>query len=956
MSVQLALKDAERLVCTPILEVLFARHLQQQSVRIEKALARFDPDKLDRAQVRQDAVNWLRFILGRLTNELVFERFSAFRSVHNRFWRPGSATGATSQNALLNDFAASPLWLDYFGSQTAQTVLGELINKVIENWFAAVTETVVRMDENRSGIANVMVPEASDPGRLMSIDFGLSDLHGNGRAVAIARFDLGKIVYKPRDIVTEVIWNDLMGFVSQRAFNRTFPKPRLLVCEAFGFVEFIAHEPCQTVAEVDQCFEMFGAIVALAHGLGTTDLHHENIIVRGAIPYVVDAETLLPASLRPRDDITMGGEASVNPALTTFASIYELGLLPVIVEPPKTQIAAADKEPLEQIMGGFAPYGIEPINAYVPVAMNSDNVTFASSVLQQELAPNLPVWQARTVLPADHVETLVEGFETAYDVVSAARTVVSDKISTRMDRARIRLVPRPTRLYSTILTRSISSEALASDHIRRKIIRDDLVGLSKAEVDVDNTLLDLEIEQLVGADVPRFELGARDDGVDNADLGTPPLDQMQDRLAALCPEDKTLQAATLRLSVSTPAKFKDTVSTQTDPRLTRLKTLCTAISDAAQWDDDGAWWPQVTNDSGRRGTRVHRDREALYDGSAGTALAMAEIGVQLGNSTLTSLAKASLMYPESGAQAAQRGPGLARGLAGFSFVLLRAGAALDDDQMIVRATALLREHGPGWVQNGAASDLLFGDAGLLMTALLADRINPHPDMRSLADSLARKLVAARFETPDGCVWPTEDGRPASLHAAHGPTGIAVALSKWAALRGDEQTLGVIRSAFRSDGAYWMNDVGGWQHLPGDADPVAGWSWCGGRAGALSARLIARDLVGVPIDIQHIQAAVMADPNGSLTKPTLGLCCGTAGILDALIRAHEALLPCGDANLTLCDGIARRIEDADALLTGSAALRKINPLFTSLFSGCAGASMALARSIWTDDIRSLVWFD
>ena len=422
----------------------------------------------------------------------------------------------------------------------------------------------------------------------------------------------------------------------------------------------------------------------------------------------------------------------------------------------------------------------------------------------------------------------MDGFETAYDIICAARTVVSDKISAGIDRARIRLVPRPTRLYSTILTRSVSSEALTSDDTRRKIIRDDLVGLSKAEVDLDNTLLDLEIEQLVRADVPRFELGARDSGVDDADLGAPPIEQMWDRLAALCPEDKTLQAATLRLSVSSPAKYKDAVSTISDTRLMRLKTLCNTVSDAAQWDGEGVWWPQVTNDAGRRGTRVHCDREALYDGSAGTALAMAEIGVKLEDSTLTSLARASLMYPRSGHQAARRGPGLARGLAGFSFALLRAGAALDDDEMIARAIALLREYGSGWMKSGAVSDLLFGDAGLLMAALLADRINPQQEMQSLADGLAKKLVASVVEVPDGCVWPTRDGMPTSLHAAHGSTGIAAALSKWAALRGDEQTLRVIRSAFRSDDAYWMHDVSGWQHLPGDVGPVAGWSWCGGR--------------------------------------------------------------------------------------------------------------------------------
>ncbi|MCL3882223.1 type 2 lanthipeptide synthetase LanM [Marivita sp. GX14005] len=948
----LSLREAERLACTPVLGPVFAEHLAEEERTLEAALGRFAPERIDHAQIKRDALDWLQVILGRLTNEFVFERFAAFRAVHDRFWRPGVSTGP-ARRTLVNSFSSSSFWRDCLDDSGTPTPLGRLLASLTENWRSAVMETVERLDMHRKEAAAIISPGATDPGRLETLEFGLSDLHCHGRSVAIARFALGSVVYKPRDITTEQVWNDTFAYVLQRTFGGTTDMPRVARMAGFGLVEHIRPAPCETESDVEDCYRRFGAIAALAHGLGATDLHHENIIVREAVPYVIDAETMLPASLRPRDEAVCHAAHSLNAPLRTFPSIYASGLLPVRVAQRRAASGSQKSAESEHTMGGLAPFGLEAINVLVPVNPDTDELSYAACPACERRVSNLPFRVGRTVLPVDKVGFVVEGFARAYDTVLKEKDAIRDRVAAGLDTAPIRLVPRPTRMYAAVIARSLCAETLASPSRRRAAIRSDLSSASRAEIDVDNTLLETEVAQVLHADVPYFALGIRESMIDGAELGATPLRQMSDRLGELGDDDKVLQTATLGLSVGAEANIVDSPQPEADPRLRRLNTLLRVISEAAQYDASGLWWPQVTNDEGRPGTRAHRDREALYDGSAGTAIVLAEVGRILGRSELCEMARAALLYPGCGELAAERGPGLARGLGGFCFALLRAGTALQDDAMIARAFDLLHRHAPRMVGSDSPSDLMFGRAGLLMALLAAEAAEPGPGLRAIADGVARNLIADKVDGPEGCFWPGGTGRPA-LHAAHGATGIAVALARWTALRGDGSSLDTVRAALSADDRFWRDHLNGWQHVPNIEPPAAGWSWCGGRAGAVSARSLVWNLVGHPFDIERAYRAASAEAGGSLVRPALGLCCGTSGILDALLTGARALS--GGATRELQARMVQRAGEAEEILIGSTALGKVNPLFTTLFSGGGGAAGALARSLWPDRIGSLVWFE
>src|SRR5207237_181916 len=126
--------------------------------------------------------------------------------------------------------------------------------------------------------------------------FGAAPAAG-GRAAAVLRFGDAALFYKPRSVHGEAIWGDLAAHAIGRALGLDLRTPRVSEHGTFGFMELVVHAPCSTVAAVQRCYRRYGGLLALAHGLGTCDLHHENVIVAGEHPIVVDAETILKGRL-----------------------------------------------------------------------------------------------------------------------------------------------------------------------------------------------------------------------------------------------------------------------------------------------------------------------------------------------------------------------------------------------------------------------------------------------------------------------------------------------------------------------------------------------------------------------------------------------------------------------------------------------------------------------------------
>ena len=118
---------------------------------------------------------------------------------------------------------------------------------------------------------------------------GGADIHRHGRCVIGVRTNAGTFYYKPHDCGLDVFYHEVVS----RWFSDCTAAPDVVSGDGYAFVSCLKHCPVQSETAVSDYFYHFGILAALFHGLGSTDMHHENIMAVGDRPSAVDIETIL---------------------------------------------------------------------------------------------------------------------------------------------------------------------------------------------------------------------------------------------------------------------------------------------------------------------------------------------------------------------------------------------------------------------------------------------------------------------------------------------------------------------------------------------------------------------------------------------------------------------------------------------------------------------------------------
>jgi class II lanthipeptide synthase len=193
----------------------------------------------------------------------------------------------------------------------------------------------------------------------------------------------------------EVAWATFAQLVVNESLGLELRKPRIIGLEQFTVVEFVSHECCRDQDSVCRCFRRYGALLALAHSIGAYDLHHENLIVAGEHPIVVDAEAFFraPLVLSKRGERRLEFETHLSlKGLDARESLLDLGLLPITIRLPLFGEIAEWQE-LE--IGALCAYGEQPIMQIVPCGRDSDNLQMRPIPVIADQFPNLPIWVDR---------------------------------------------------------------------------------------------------------------------------------------------------------------------------------------------------------------------------------------------------------------------------------------------------------------------------------------------------------------------------------------------------------------------------------------------------------------------------------------------------------------------------------------------------------------------------------
>lgn len=953
---RLELRAAQRLSREPVVPELLAPLLIRGERDLRAAFARRRCTPAE--SVLADLVTGLRQVLAGLTNGVVLQRCTSFHLVMDPLWRPrpaspGDAPAGVPRGVLdaYTDWETSiERLLDEHGPYPE---LGRLVRVATRNWLAAGLELVDRVRRHRRDIAAVIGISAEALPALRNARFGISDPHGGGRTVAILWFGDHPVVYKPRPLDAERGFAELAARVLRDALGLDTFDLRMAGFAEYGFMRYVPTSPCQDVDAVRRCYRRYGGLLALAHALGAVDLHHENVIVAGEHPVVVDAEPLFRAALSSseRGRARMAFERDVSAdGLACRPSVLELGLLPMTMQPP---LRDPDGDvPVELEIGALCAYGLEPLLDMVPCGRGSDDLQMRPVRLTATEFPNLPVLDGRAQVPQDFLTELTDAFERTHLHLCAhqADYLCHDGPLDRLSGARVRILARATMDYVTVLARSLGPEVMHSSQARAEQIRADLNLLAVTRLDAVDDLVAEECASLLDGDIPWFGVAADESHVGPAALTAAPVTCARDRWRAMDDVDRALQLETIRHRLGAAER----VTAASVPRTTDAEALqrhaVAIVADlvrAARTDADGPVWTSACYAAGISSVVVHTDREGLYEGAAGIAVAVAEAGRLIECPEWTDIAVrvfTPMLHGAVPASAARTG-GLARGLGGLIYAMLRVADAADAAALLDAAHRIALEHAPAVAGQDGLAELLYGNAGLLLALLALHARRPDPALLGIADAVAATLIERAVPTAHGVHWPLTGG--GSLpHVSHGGAGVAMALARWARVRDDEDGAATAMAALDHETTHWRPEDRGWidGRAPDRDDPV-NWTWCNGRSGALLARLAVAEALDLPFTTNwQVREALTAEPADALAEMSAGLCCGTPGAVDALltVSAH-ARLPTASVTTATETLAARTRRSHYATLVGS------------LFTGSAGLAFALLRAARPAEVPSLLWF-
>ena len=957
--VPMDIKTAINLNRAPIIPEIIKPLIESAKIELMKLISKNKWNVCDKTI--NDLLNHYEQIVAQLTNTVLIQRFSSYHLVQNPLWRPKTALpGFATEKKPRDVLDAYIYWEEgerIFASDGPYPELARLILIARSNWLNNAEELLSRVYKNYTDITEVIGVNPNELGTITSIHFGISDPHNHGRTVAILSFNNRKIVYKPRTLDAELAWNYIVEKVMKACLpGETVCLPKVKSYSEFGFMEYVNVSECENDLSVKRCYFRYGLLMAVAHALGTCDLHHENVIVASEYPIVVDSETLFRSRLATSEfgNSHLKIEQNLNMAdIEIRESVLELGILPIIMTSP---IKGNELEEQEIEIGSLCAFAHKSFNDMVPCAQGTDDVHLELLKVVAKDFPNLPSCNGEPKFPKQYLKEITDGFCCAHKYIRQHKEdfLMNGGILDKFAKCPIRLLARPTLDYMSIFIRSLSPQVLHSNKLRRDLISSDLKTVGKYRMDTVNELLPIEIENILNGDIPLFELNSDQESYAEAKLYASPLECAKTRLNSMDEFDCLLQVTQIREQLL--RKDQDIIKSKpsTPEHQAIIKhtlDIFDAIAKSSIVVENNSYWVNASFAPGFQSIMAHIDRESLYDGTVGISLALAEAAkVSKCDDWMRIAIKAvNPILKQCNLKSVRRGGGMANGLGGVIYSLTRIASISGKEELLDAALHIAIKNGKHIADTDTLNEVLYGSAGLLLSLIALYNKKILPELLNVMDHIATKIISQATISEHQAYWKTSSGKTMP-HVSHGSSGIAMALSRWARLRGDKNAAEISLKAICHDDAFWIEQEQGWadgRFQDIELNEKTNWSWCNGRAGALLSRLAVSEALNVPFLSDNVSKALTAKKTDVLTEITPGLCCGTPGVLDALLKIEAVY---NHPNIAQCT------EQAINLLATKSSLNHHSMLTPSLFNGTAGLAFSLLRASYPMTVDSILWFE
>jgi type 2 lantibiotic biosynthesis protein LanM len=778
------------------------------------------------------------------------------------------------------------------------------------------------------------------------------DPHRGGRAVLVLRFASGtRVVYKPRGLVLEAAFQRLLGWLEGCWVGPFFRRLAVVDRGTHGWMEFAAGEPCLDVGQVRRFHRRQGALVALTHALGATDLHHENLIACGEHPVLFDLETVLQPRL-PRNRV----EAVYGAATELLQrSILETGLVPT-PDRDGYDVAGPDLSGIGARAGA--------VTQSVPVwdHPGTDRMRLAQRPVQSVEGSHLPTLRDSQVNPLDYLEDIAGGFTAMFRCLSThGERLVDDTgpLQPFFD-ARVRVILRDTGRYARFLRGSYHPKLLRDEGALAEWF--DKLELALRHNPELKPVTAYERRDLDRGDVPLFQTEAEGRDLITGSGETIPAyfqtsgrEVVVERIRGFDEDSLRRQRWILEASIAALG-LSEGLQVVDSHRLPEAKgpfgpaealdeavRIGSRLRDLAIRRDGTATWLGV-EPAGATDFAVQPLGSDLYDGLPGIILFLAHLARASGDSTFEHLAREALTTLEAQIDE-ERGfyedIGAFCGWAGLVYAYTQLGLLWHEGRLLERAdgcTDDIRRH----IDHDDALDILGGSAGSI--AVLLSTGGDVETARLAGD----RLVSTAVRLPGAVAWKQGGSWPQPLAGfSHGAAGFAWALIRLADATGQERYRTTALEAIEYERQLFDRDERNWPDLRWEHRNFAA-LWCHGAPGIGLSRL---DLLG-QLDGPEIRREI---DDAVHTTLSVGfgsnhcLCHGDLGNLELIRRAAEVLED---------EVLARKVDELSARIVADVRSKWRTGLpryieSPGLMTGLAGIGYGLLRIAEPENVPCLL---
>lgn len=798
--------------------------------------------------------------------------------------------------------------------------LAELLATTSNLWLEASCEFLSRLDADWLLLRQTFGADQI-AGQVTTLVPALSEPHNGRRMVMALTFASGyTLVYKPRNVGMEESFYHLLSWCNSRGMATPFKVLTIVNRTHYGWMEFVAYEPCQDEQAVHRYYRRAGMLLCLVYLLGGFNGTHEHVIAHGEHPMLVDAGMLFHAYSCP-DHLNQGKRERCSDWEAQAHSVLHTGFLAnwlsLLNSPRATDVSTAG------ILHAYK--AKSPDGAQKSVYSSSIALKYGSIRSREHL--NVPASADALPEPEAYQADIVVGFQHCYLFLLARREAMlgPDGPLQPFRHQPARFTYRPGWEYSSVFPQLIAPENLRGENNRGALLeplRQDAVPIEyhiweKSASSAWEQACMCEQQALLRGDIPFFvaytdatALTCGDQEIEHC-FHQSAFELVVARLRAMSRADLGGQTGYIKQTLNTLAisraatKEQRSSQMEAEPESSADEAMVSLLKEEAlriaeqlarqaiRLPDTSATWLTTKFLLRSQHYQLQPMHFSLFDGVSGVALFLAAAARVSGEDRYRELALAAVRPLRQSARdnadllIREMGIGGGIGLGSVVYALTKAGQFLDEPQLLADARMLASLITPENIHGDHVLDIIAGSSGAMLGLLTLYEVSHDQQILDTAIMGARHLLRSRTWGKADCLaWPTLGGEH-NTGFAHGIAGIVYSLTRLYAVTRDSELLDASREALLFEDRAFVSEKGNWPDVIGGGRSGIMSTWCHGAPGIGLARL-----GGLPeLDSAHIRADIEAALHTTqripLDYPDF-LCCGNLGRVDLLFTASRQL--------------------------------------------------------------------